>query len=159
MICFGIASRALPEHGQRTLTGPDPNNPSQTITQSVSKWFDAPTRNFMAVLSDPTNGWIIKGDATRSRFVTDLLGTENPMSEAFNTVVPNSGGKTCKQILIAWIVQGCPLPPVPARAREALAARAVRPRTGGLGRLTLTSSESEVMSHPRHRVQGMGCVH
>jgi hypothetical protein len=147
--------QGTPEHAQRTLTGPDPANPKQTVTQSVAKWFGAPTGIFMAALSDPTNGWIVKGEPAKSRFVTDLLGGDNMMSRAFDSVVPNSGERTGKQIVSEWISKGCPLPPAP----PALRSRAQQLSVARPQRLTLTSTVREVQAHPRRRVLGMGCVH
>jgi hypothetical protein len=148
-----------PGHSINQLKGPDPKNPGQTITQPVSEWFKAPTRAFLSVLSDPANGWIVKGDSGRSRFVTELLSSNNAMSSAFNGSAPNSGGKTWKQIAIDWIDHGCPLPVEPARATKPFVRSAEALGRRRLGRLTLTSPQSVVDAHPRGRVLGMGCVH
>jgi hypothetical protein len=114
----------------------------------------------MSVLSDPANGWIVKNSAANSRFITELLGTDNPMSLAFaGSGGPATGNKPWKQIAEDWINNGCPLPPAPQPAHTLLA---VSPQHVGrrmLGRLTLTSSEPEVRGHPRGRVLGMGVVH
>jgi len=149
-----------PGHATNQLSGPDPAQSAQTITQPVAAWFQAPTRVFMSVLSDPANGWIVKGSSANSRFMTELLGTDNPMSRAFGgSGGPAAGDKTWKQIAADWIDHGCPLPPAPPRA-PALFTR--MPEQAGrrmLGRLTLTSPESHVRVHPRGRVLGMGAVH
>ena len=148
-----------PSHGTMQLTGPDPARPGQSITQPVAAWFTAPTRVFMSVLSDPANGWIVKGSSASSRFVSELLGSDNPMSRAYSGSGANTGGKTWKQIAIDWIDKGCPLPPQPpqARAMFARAPEMVGRRTAS--RLTLTSPQTLVAAHPRRRILGMGTVH
>ena len=149
-----------PGHSINQLTGPDPVHSGQSITQPVAAWFQAPTRVFMSVLSDPANGWIVKNSAANSRFITELLGTDNPMSRAFaGSGGPATGNKPWKQIAEEWIEKGGPLPPAPPQAHAALA---VSPRQVGRsmrGRLTLTSSDTEVRGHPRGHVLGMGVVH
>jgi hypothetical protein len=151
-----------PGHSSHMLTGADPNNPATTISQSVAEWFEQPPRVFMKALSDPANGWISKGDSARSRFITDLLDDPNPnlMKQAFQDTSADAGGKTWRDVAAEWIDAGCPLPSEPEQphARAFARSAAVVGRTR-LGRLTLTSGESEVASHPRGRVLGMGVVH
>lgn len=149
-----------PGHSSNQLTGPDSAHPGQTITQSVAAWFQGPTRVFMSVLSDPANGWIVKGSTANSRFFTDLLGTDNPMSRAFDgSGGPATGNKTWKQIAAEWIDKGCPLPPAPPQAHALFVRMAEQAGRRMLGRLTLTSPKSQVRAHPRGRVLGMGVVH
>jgi hypothetical protein len=149
-----------PGHSANQLTGPDPAHPGQTITQPVEVWFQAPTRAFMSVLSDPANGWIVKGSSANSRFMTELLGTDNPMSRAFDgSSGPAAGGKTWKQIAADWIDKGCLLPAAVQKARVAFARTPAHVGRSVRRRLTLTSPESEVRAHPRGRVLGMGVVH
>jgi hypothetical protein len=150
-----------PGHSANQLSGPDPTHPGRTINQPVAAWSQAPTRVFMSVLSDPANGWIVKNSATDSRFITELLGTDNPMSRAFaGSGGLATGNKPWKQIAEEWIDKGCPLPPPAPHQAQAVFARStsqVGPHIRG--RLTLTSSEPEVRGHPRGRVLGMGVVH
>ena len=164
MCIDGLRARqtGTPGHSVNQLKGPDPDHPGQTITKSVSDWFQAPTLVCMAVLSDPANGWIVKGASANSRFVTELLGGNSGMSTAFGgSAGPAAGNKTWQQIAVDWIDKGCPLPatlPIAAHAAAVLRSparigRAMRTR------LTLTSSESEVRANPRHRLLGMGVVH
>src|SRR5207253_1287440 len=58
--------QGVPDHQSRTLTGPNPAGAPDSITQSVAKWFEGPTRALMEALSDPTNGWITKGQPQKS---------------------------------------------------------------------------------------------
>jgi hypothetical protein len=151
-----------PGHEGNQLTGPDPDHPGHTLTQSVEAWFQGATRTFMTVLSDPANGWIVKGSSANSRFVTELLGTQNPMSRAFEgSGGPATGNKTWKQVAVDWIDKGCLLPaaPPPAVAHVAIAKTPAHVGRTIRRRLTLTSSVSEVRNHPRGRVLGMGVVH
>ena len=114
-----------PGHAANQLTGPDPAHPGQTITQPVAAWFQAPTPVFMSVLADAKNGWIVKGNSAGSRFVTELLMTNNPMSSAFDASGgASAGNKTWKQIAMDWIDKGCP---IPAAAPAQAAAHAARP--------------------------------
>jgi hypothetical protein len=151
-----------PGHQANQLTGPDPAHPGQSLIQSVEAWFKGPTRTFMTVLSDPANGWIVKGSSANSRFVTELLGTDNPMSRAFEgSAGPAGGNKTWKQIAVDWIDKGCLLPAA-APAAPLHVALAKTPAHVGRTvrrRLTLTSPVSEVRAHPRGRILGMGVVH
>jgi hypothetical protein len=112
-------------HRVTKLTGPDPHNPGQTVSLSVSEWFTQPTPVFMSVLSDPANGWIVRKDSAHSPLLTQILSLDNPMSQAFQGVAPNSGGKTWKDVLIAWIDADCPVskPTAQGALTAALAAR------------------------------------
>jgi L-Lysine epsilon oxidase N-terminal/L-lysine epsilon oxidase C-terminal domain/Iron-containing redox enzyme len=148
-----------PAHAATQLTGPDPAHPGQTLTQPVAAWFSSPTRALMSALSDPANGWIVKGSSVTSRFITELLDGSNAMSQAFAGTGPKTGGKTWRQIAADWIDKGCPLPPAPAPAQAMFAASSARLGRRALSRLTLTSPVAQVAAHPRRRVLGMGVVH
>ena len=74
------------------------------------------------------------------------------MSRALGVVAPNTGGKTWKDVVVAWIDKGCPLPAAPR-------ARSLTPGRGPATRLLLTTPRSVETRHPRGRVQGMGSVH
>jgi hypothetical protein len=53
----------------------------------------------------------VKGNFAASRFVTELLITDNPMSSAFDASGGAvSGNKTWKQVAMDWIDKGCPIP-------------------------------------------------
>ncbi|MFM0351110.1 LodA/GoxA family CTQ-dependent oxidase [Paraburkholderia sp. RL17-347-BIC-D] len=136
------------------LIGPDPGHPGQTIVQSVAAWFQEPTVTFMAALADPKNQLVVSGNASQSPFIVKVLGGRNSMSQAFDVVALNTGGKTWKQIVVQWIDGGCPIP----RPTEA---ERLRPLAAGSPavRLALTAPLSTVARHPRGRVQGMGVVH
>lgn len=141
-------------HDTVNLAGKDPGNPDLALTQSLSAWFDEPTAVLMAVLADPTNGYVIAGDSAHSPFVVKVLVASNAMTRAFDGVAPNTGGKTWRQIATGWIDAGCPLPPVDTRARALPGALAVAGP-----RLALTAPRSALDVHPRGNVQGMGVVH
>jgi hypothetical protein len=81
------------------------------------------------------------------------------MAEAFNRVVPDTGGKTGKEIATNWIQQGCPLPAERVAMAMAAGVGAVPARAMRAPRLTLGAPSSERLSHPRGTVQGMGAVH
>src|SRR5262249_57015585 len=82
----------------------------ETGSDTVAFWFNAPTRALMSVISDEKNGWIVKGKPGDSKFITQLLDGQSAMAQAFNRVVPDTGGKTGKDVATNWIQQGCPLP-------------------------------------------------
>jgi hypothetical protein len=114
----------------------------------------------MSVLADPANGWIVKGSSVNSKFVTELLGTDNPMSRALDgSAGPSVGNKTWKQIAADWIDKGCLLPAAAPQTHVAFARTPAHVGRSVRRRLTLTSPESEVRAHPRGRVLGMGVVH
>jgi hypothetical protein len=113
----------------------------------------------MSVISDEKNGWIVKGKPGDSKFITQLLGGQSAMAEAFNRVVPDTGGKSGKDIATDWIQQGCPLPAERAAMAMAAGVGAVPTRAMRAPRLTLGSPSSEQRAHPRGTVQGMGAVH
>lgn len=150
---FREQQQGVTTHMTTNLIGRDPGNPEQLLTQSINAWFQEPTVVFMVVISDSTNNLVVPGNSAQSPFITNILSRDNSMSHAFNTVAPNTNGKTWKQIVIEWIDQGCPMPHTAARARS------INALTSPANRLSLTSSSSAVSNHPRGRVQGMGVVH
>jgi len=109
----------------------------------VSWWFEQPTRDFLEALAWPENGWVTPGEPDASPFVTERLVTSQPMGKAFGDPVPHLGGRTGKEVAIAWIEAGCPVPP-PTRSRE---------------NLWLTTSQSAWEAHPTHQLLGMAAVH
>lgn len=137
-------------HATHTLTGPDPAVPGRQRTQSVAAWFaEANTPEgvlaFMQALAHPDNHWIIPGAPDRSPFVTDLLATSQPMGEAFDTVVPEANHLTRRQIAIAWIQAGCPIPALHTEGRKR--------------RYRLWSPPPAGSLYPSPRIRGMGTVH
>ena len=137
-----------PGHAAHQLAGPDAAHPGQTITQPVATWFQAPTPVFMSGLADPANGWIVKGNSAGSRFVTELLNTNNPMSSAFDASGGAAvGNKTWKQIAMDWIDKGCP---IPAAAAAQTAAHAARP----LAQAAVAAPIAQVAARATARAQG-----
>lgn len=154
---FRDQQRGNPGHSNVNLTGRDPANLSQMLTQPLSAWFSEPTEALLAVLANPDNGYFIPNDSAHSPFVVKVLNSNNAMTKAFDSVAPNTGGKTWREIAVGWIDAGCPLPHKTMRSRQG---RSLVPgQVIAAPRLTLTSSQSEIDSHPRGRVQGMGVVH
>lgn len=93
------------------------------VKQSVADWFRAGPEALMAAISDAENGWISPGNASGSRFITDLLPSEFGMLNAIKrTIVDGSDGFT---ILTQWIDAGCPIPGGRPAAPAAAALRAV----------------------------------
>lgn len=138
-----------PAHAAMTLTGPDPSDPSRLVPQPVAWWFRQPTEAFMRALARDDSGWIVRGDAQRSRFVSDLLHGNNAMARALGVVAPGvvapgADGVTWATIAIDWINSGCPLP--------AQSAGEARP-------LTLLSPPDRVAAHPTKKIHGTGSVH
>lgn len=72
-------------------------------------WFEQPTPSFMAALASPVNDVITPGRPNQSRFVTELIAPTGPMGSIFNTPAqpPNTG--TCRNVVYAWIANGCPI--------------------------------------------------
>jgi hypothetical protein len=133
-----------PAHQTMTLTGPDPSDQSQLISQPVAWWFRKPTEAFMQALAHGDRGWILPGDAQHSRLVTDLLQGKNAMARALSVVAPGMDGVTWESIAIDWIKNGCPLPgPGASNARP----------------LTLLSPPDRVADHPVRKVHGTGSAH
>lgn len=158
---FRSQQKGTPTHDAVMLTGPDPDNPTQDITQPVSFWFTKSPRVLMSVLANPTNGWIVSGASLKSKIVVEILNRNNAMSRTLESIAPNSGGKTWKKVFIDWIDAKCPIPAETARslALTKASARQKRLQSGEGFRLTLTSPESDFEIHPRGRLLGLGAVH
>jgi hypothetical protein len=171
-------------HGQHQLTGPDPNNPQQTVTQPVAWWFQQAPASFMqALVNDPT-GWVVTGDAAHSRFVTELLSGDHPMAIALRDIIPGSPHRRWNAVVVDWINKGCPMPAAPAapaivkpaaakpvstagslarRAPHAAlglpsAATADGSVSGIIPRLRLASSR-DMVAHTQRRILGNGAIH
>ncbi|WP_277182999.1 LodA/GoxA family CTQ-dependent oxidase [Caballeronia sp. BR00000012568055] len=142
-----------PGHAGHSLKGTTPDN--KTVDWTVAKWFEliaestrderpASIRAFMQALSSAENGWITKGDADASPFVTQLLSSASPMGVVFNEIAANSGGLTHRQIAIDWIKKGCPMPDL----NEAIGVRH-----------TLARAPAPRNVFPRRRIRGQGAAH
>jgi len=120
---------SVPDHAGFLLTGeyldPEQGNGLVTITKPVTWWFqlEQPKR-FMAALSDVKNGWIIPGDVTRSRFVSELLSDEGRMARFLLFPVPELGDKPARMVITDWIAAGCPIPQESETAVRTVAALA-----------------------------------
>jgi hypothetical protein len=118
--------------------------PGSKVEHSVSWWFEQPSRDFLEALAWPENGWVQPGDPDSSPFVTDRLSPAQPMGKAFAGAVPGLGGRTGKDVAIAWIEAGCPVPDASA---------------GPIERLWLASTAAVWQAHPTGQVLGMGTIH
>jgi Iron-containing redox enzyme len=130
-------------HESTMLTGPDPDDPAQLISQPVAWWFRQPAESLMRALAREDSGWIIPGDAQHSRLVTDLLQERNAMARALGGPAPGGEGRTWAAIVMDWIDNGCPLPAPAGEARP----------------LTLLSPPGRVAAHPTKKIHGSGSVH
>ncbi len=133
-----------PAHQAAMLTGPDPSDPSQSVSRPVAWWFGQPAEALMQALAHEDSGWIARGDAQRSRFVSDLLRGNNAMARALGVTAPGAGGMTWAAIAIDWINNGCPLPD-----RDTDDARPI----------TLLSPPDRVAAHPTGKIHGTGSAH
>jgi L-Lysine epsilon oxidase N-terminal/L-lysine epsilon oxidase C-terminal domain/Iron-containing redox enzyme len=109
----------------------------------VAWWFEQRTRDFLEALAWPQNEWVKPGEPDASPFVTERLAPSQPMGKAFADPVPGLGGRTGRDVAVAWIAAGCPVPP-PARTLE---------------NLWLATSKSAWDAHPTHQLLGMAAVH
>jgi hypothetical protein len=143
----GIAAHAV------RLAGPDPRRPGERVTLSIAEWFDVATGSdrgnadaLLGALRDPENGWIVPGAPSDSPWLVSLLGGNGAMAQAFREVVPDTGGRTFKQVFAQWIAEGCP---IGGRVAPGFAARA----------LAATGTSAAAPERRRRRVYGMGKVH
>jgi L-Lysine epsilon oxidase N-terminal/L-lysine epsilon oxidase C-terminal domain/Iron-containing redox enzyme len=105
------------------ITGPDPDKKGAKRTASVHWWFDKGNRALMAALANPENGWIVPFDSIASPITSSLLAGNGAMATDFRSIVPDTGGLTCGNVLAQWIDAGCPL----EEAEKALATMLRRP--------------------------------
>jgi hypothetical protein len=114
------------------LEGPDPAHPSQKITRPIHWWFnlgaylvgdDIPGQlqkaddALLAALSEPSNGWIVKGNVLQSPLVTSMATGYGDMAEAFREHAPGAvydpsdypDGITYLACLVNWIQAYCPI--------------------------------------------------
>ena len=127
-----------PQHQTSALAAPDGSE------HPVGWWFTQPTRDFMAALANPANGWIVPGDPKASRFVTQLIQPNNAMGYAFEQTVAAASDATCYELAVAWIAAGCPLPPEMPHA---------------LKTLRLNSPRGKFQADPKGRIFGSGTTH
>jgi Iron-containing redox enzyme len=128
-------------HRSEKLKGPDPEDPSRTVEQSVAWWFRQPARALMAALSREENGWVTQGSARDSRLITDLVTGRTTMGRALRARFDASGA-TRADVITAWIDADCPIP-------DEMTARP----------LTLLSPPDRVDAHPTGAIHGTGSVH
>jgi hypothetical protein len=128
-------------HASEQLKGPDPEDPTRTVTHPVAWWFRQPARALMAALSREENGWVTPGSAQDSPLITDLVTGRNAMGRALSARFGDGGG-TRADVITAWIDAGCPIP-------DEVAARPI----------TLLSPPDRVDTHPTGAVHGSGSVH
>jgi hypothetical protein len=112
-------------------------------SHNVAWWFTQPTRDFMAALASPANTVCQPGNAAASTFVTRYMDPANSMGAAFDQLSPD-GKTTCRDIAIAWINAGCPLPPA---------------TPGAVPKLRMNSPPIAWAAHPTMRLLGLGTVH
>src|SRR5207253_8809966 len=153
-------------HLAMELAGPDPSDPSKTVTMAVTDWFRQPVTAFMQALANPANGWIVPGDASSSRFVNELLSGGHPMGRVFSEVAPGTAHTTWRSIAVNWINAGCPIPSegfaatVPPRQRLAPTTSLVAAAAEPLSRMALQANSITVGGAPAPEfVLGMGLVH
>ena len=113
----------------------------QGVVHTIDWWFQQPTRALMAALASPMNELVKPGDPANSRFLMELIAPTGPMGAAFGQPAgpPNTG--SCRDVVHAWILAGCPLP-------------FDRPFT-----LRLGTPRAKRELHPTGRILGMGNVH
>ncbi|HTS25713.1 MAG TPA: LodA/GoxA family CTQ-dependent oxidase [Bryobacteraceae bacterium] len=147
------------------IQGPDPDNPSQKVTKPLHWWFNLGTNLvgdnlpeqlrkaddlLLAALSDPANGWIVKGNILQSPLVTSMATGWGDMAEAFREHAPGAAcdpkdypdGITYLACLVNWIQAGCPI----GEAEQKAIALAV-------------AAEPEPEPRKRRHPWGMGKVH
>ncbi|WP_257165107.1 LodA/GoxA family CTQ-dependent oxidase [Bradyrhizobium sp. SRS-191] len=91
------------------ITGPDPDKKGAVRTEMVHWWFKKGNRPLMSALANPDNGWIVPFDSVASPIMQSLLAGNGAMATDFRSIVPDTGGQTCGNILAQWIDKGCPL--------------------------------------------------
>jgi hypothetical protein len=129
------------------ISGPDPKRGGETITQSLHLWFDAGNRALLAALADPANGWVVPFDSIASPLTSALLGGNGAMAQAFRSIVPDTDGLTCGNVMAKWIDAGCPLEePLMATISMLRSTRAVAPI-------------HHLYRRPNGKIWGMGTPH
>lgn len=134
-------------HNAKKLKGTDPTT-GKTVTETVAWWLklaasDTAETTFavMRALADPANGMIEPGNLEDSVLIQDYLSPGTSMGKAF--LRTDHMGRTFKNIIIAWVAAGCPIPDRPKTRSEPYSLHNMPP--------------ADV--HPRPRVRGMGGIH
>jgi hypothetical protein len=105
-----LRQRQVGQNGHNVrITGPDPDKKGAKRSESVHWWFDKGNRALMGALANPDNGWVVPFDSIASPIMSSLLAGNGAMATDFRSVVPDSGGLTCANILAQWIDDGCKL--------------------------------------------------
>ena len=76
---------------------------------TMAWWFTQPTHAIMAALSLPGNELIVRGSPAGSWFIDGLIAPTGPMGPVFDLPSTTSVGKTRREVVVAWIIAGCPL--------------------------------------------------
>jgi hypothetical protein len=107
-----LRQRQVGQSGHKVrITGPDPDKKGAKRTASVHWWFDKGNRALMAALANPENGWIVPFDSIASPIMSSLLAGNGDMASDFRSIVPDTGGLTCGNVIAQWIDAGCQLEP------------------------------------------------
>lgn len=111
------------------------------VAQTIDWWFQQPTRALLSALASPRNELVRPGDPANSVFLMKWIAPTGPMGAAFGqpAKAPNTG--TCRDVVHAWILAGCPLV-------------SEKPFT-----LRLGTPRAKRDLHPTGHVLGMGSVH
>ncbi|MEZ4849025.1 MAG: hypothetical protein R3B93_10505 [Bacteroidia bacterium] len=73
------------------------------VEKSVADWFKGNVDEFLEALANEENGWVVPGNPENSLLLNELMSTDNRMGQAASGVIPNTGGKTGRQVTINWI--------------------------------------------------------
>ena len=111
------------------------------MVHTIDWWFQQPTRSLMGALRSPNNGLITAGDPGHSRFLTELIAPTGPMGSVFGLPADAPCTGTCRDVIHAWIVAGCPL----VEKQEFT--------------LRLGTPRDKRDRHPTGHIYGMGNVH
>lgn len=111
------------------------------VEHTIAWWFDQPPRAFMTALASPRNNLIVPGDPWSSDLVSNWIAPNGPMGGVFNAMAEASPGKTCRDVVIRWITEGCP------------------PVDEVIQMLRLTTPAPKRRQHKTGRMFGMGSVH
>jgi len=137
---LGYQQKGNPAHDIILLTGYDDNG--KEVVRHLSWWFTQPPVLMMQALTHKATDLIVLKDIHQSKFVTVVLAKHNAMTEAFDEVAPDTGGRTYRQVLIWWIEDGCP-----------------NPSTMSKNSLKLESVRGAFASHHLGKILGNGACH
>lgn len=81
--------------------------------------------------------WAIPGDPAASPLVADMLRGDKPMGKALDRRFPRINNRIGRQIVIEWVIAGCPIPEQGPQGKVALPLKTLGPRlymhTHGMG--------------------------